>query len=65
MMQGQEQIINEVPPEEEEGESQDIMQSRLRDNSSGKGKVQRYQNQLDDVDEEQDGEENDAVKVLD
>jgi hypothetical protein len=39
MMQGQEQIINEVPPEEEEGESQDIMQSRLRDNSSGKGKV--------------------------
>jgi hypothetical protein len=39
MMQGQEQIINEVPPEEEEGESQDIMQNRLRDNSSGKGKV--------------------------
>ena len=30
-MQGenQEQIINEVPPEEEEGESQDIVNSRI------------------------------------
>lgn len=25
----QEQIINEVPPEEEEGESQDIVNSRI------------------------------------
>ena len=38
MMQGQEKIINEVPQEEEEGESQDIMQNRMRD-SSGKGNV--------------------------
>jgi hypothetical protein len=37
MMQGQEQIINEVP-QEEEGESQDIMQNRMS-NSSGKGNV--------------------------
>lgn len=26
----QEQIINEVPPEEEEGESQDIVNSRIQ-----------------------------------
>lgn len=38
MMQGQEQIIDEAAPEEEEGESQDIMGSHNQ-HSSGKGKV--------------------------
>lgn len=43
MLQDQQQIINEVPLEEEEGESQDVMGSRMQQ-SSGKSKVM-YQNQ--------------------